>query len=107
VIGRQFPLALVQAVWQRSHIEEKSNLERMLDALQLAEFIYEQPALGDIDYTFKHALTQEVAYNSLLSDRRKSLHEQVGMSIEASFGASLADDYSELAHQFRRSGNAG
>jgi class 3 adenylate cyclase/tetratricopeptide (TPR) repeat protein len=106
VIGRQFPVALVKAVWQRSHIEEKSNLERMLDALQIAEFIYEQPAPGDIDYTFKHALTQEVAYNSLLSDRRKSLHEQVGMSIEASFGAS-PDHYSELAHQFRRSGNAG
>ena len=38
----------------------------MLNDLQLAEFIYEQPAVGDIEYTFKHALTQEVAYNSLL-----------------------------------------
>ena len=40
----------------------------MLDDLQLGEFIYEQPAVGDIEYTFKHALTQEVAYNSVLID---------------------------------------
>jgi class 3 adenylate cyclase/tetratricopeptide (TPR) repeat protein len=107
VIGRQFPLALVRAVWQRSHVEKESELERMLVALQLAEFIYEQPTVGDIEYTFKHALTLEVTYNSLLSDRRKFLHEQVGISIEASFSASLADHYDELANQFRRSDNAG
>ena len=46
----------------------------MLGDLQLAEFIYEQPALGDIEYSFKHALTQEVAYNSVLIERRKLLH---------------------------------
>jgi class 3 adenylate cyclase/tetratricopeptide (TPR) repeat protein len=107
VIGRQFPLALVRAVWQRSHVEKESDLERMLAALQLAEFIYEQPTVGDMEYSFKHALTQEVTYNSLLSDRRKSLHEQVAMSIEASFSTNLADHYDELANQFRRSGNAG
>jgi len=42
----------------------------MLSELQLGEFIYEQPAFPDIEYTFKHALTQEVAYNSVLSERR-------------------------------------
>ena len=45
----------------------------MLGDLQLAEFIYEQPATGDIEYIFKHALTQEVAYNSVLIERRKLL----------------------------------
>ena len=44
----------------------------MLDDLQLGEFIYEQPAVGDIEYIFKHALTQEVAYNSVLIERRKT-----------------------------------
>ena len=48
----------------------------MLSELQLAEFIYEQPAAGDIEYTFKHALTQDVAYNSMLIERRKALHER-------------------------------
>ena len=43
----------------------------MLNDLQLGEFIYEQPAVGDTEYIFKHALTQEVAYNSLLLERRK------------------------------------
>lgn len=38
----------------------------MFSALQLAEFIYEQPAAGDVEYTFKHALTHDVAYNSVL-----------------------------------------
>ena len=51
--------------------------------LQLAEFIYEQPAAGDIEYIFKHALTQEVAYNSVLIERRKPLHERIGAAIEA------------------------
>ncbi len=40
----------------------------MLNDLQLAEFIYEQPAVGDVEYTFKHALTHEVAYNSIQLD---------------------------------------
>ena len=48
------------------------ELDRMLVDLQLAEFIYEQPAAGDIEYTFKHALTQEVAYNSVLVERRRA-----------------------------------
>ena len=50
----------------------------MLADLQLGEFIYEQPAVGDVEYTFKHALTQEVAYNSMLIERRKVLHERAG-----------------------------
>jgi tetratricopeptide (TPR) repeat protein len=101
VMGREFPLALVRHVVLKSD----DDLNRILGDLQLGEFIYEQPATGDIEYIFKHALTQEVAYNSLLSDRRKSVHEQVGLSIELCFASSLADHYDELAHHFQRSGN--
>ena len=78
----------------------------MLDDLQLGEFIYEQPAVGDVEYTFKHALTQEVAYNSMLSDRRKLLHERTGAAIETLYAASIDDHLSELAHHYGRSGNA-
>jgi len=46
---------------QRVVLKPEDERNRMLQALQLAEFIYEQPAAGDIEYTFKHALTQEVA----------------------------------------------
>ena len=57
--------------------------------LQLGEFIYEQPAVGDTEYIFKHALTQEVAYNSILIERRKQMHERTGQAMESLFGASV------------------
>jgi hypothetical protein len=49
-------------------VKSDDELNRMLGNLQLAEFIYEQPAVGDLEYSFVHALTQEVAYNSVLMD---------------------------------------
>ena len=102
VIGRDFALGLMQKVVTRPPDE----LNGILQTLQLAEFIYEQPAAGDIEYTFKHALTQEVAYKSLLVERRKVLHERVGFALEASFAQSIDDHLSELAHHFARSGNS-
>src|ERR1700690_1168253 len=71
----------------------------------MAEFIYEQPAVGDIEYIFKHALTQEVAYNSLLIERRKQLHERAGQGMESIFGGKLGDHLGELAHHYRNSDN--
>jgi predicted ATPase/class 3 adenylate cyclase len=102
VIGREFPLSLIGAVVTKSDDE----LNRLLNDLQLGEFIYEQPASGNIEYIFKHALTQEVAYNSLLTERRKLLHERAAMAAESLFAASLADHYDDLAHHYGRSGNA-
>jgi predicted ATPase len=81
------------------------DLNRMLNELQLAEFIYEQPAVGDTEYIFKHALTQEVAYNSLLIERRKLLHERAGEVLEALFAGQLDDHLDELAHHYSRSDN--
>src|SRR5262249_9754378 len=65
VLGREFTLTLVQHVTLKS----VDDLEQMLSRLQFGEFINEQPAVGEVEYTFKHALTQEVAYNSLLVER--------------------------------------
>ncbi len=73
--------------------------------MQLGEFVYEQPSIIDVEYIFKHALTQEVAYNSVLLERRKRLHEHVGHAIETIYTASLDDHVAELAHHFSRSGN--
>jgi predicted ATPase len=78
VIGREFPLGLVQRVTLNSNDE----LERKLSRLQAGEFIYEQPAAGDVEYIFKHALTQEVAYGALLVERRKLLHKRAGQALE-------------------------
>ena len=102
VIGREFPLSLIGAVVTKSDDE----LNRLLNDLQLGEFIYEQPASGNIEYIFKHALTQEVAYNSLLTERRKLLHERAARAAESLFATSLADHYDVLAHHYGRSGNA-
>ena len=101
VVGKEFPLSLVSAVVGAS----SDDLGRMLDHLQLGEFIYEQPAVGDIEYTFKHALTQEVAYNSILIERRKPLHERIGAAIGALFKDSLDDHLSQLADHYVRSSN--
>jgi class 3 adenylate cyclase/tetratricopeptide (TPR) repeat protein len=101
VIGREFALGPVRRVVGKSEDE----LNRMLHALQLAEFIYEQPAAGDIEYIFKHALTQEVAYKSVLVERRKLLHERIGSALEASFAQSIDDHLSQLAYHYARSSN--
>jgi len=78
VIGREFALSLVRRVVGGRKDDE---LERMLAGLQTAEFICKQPATVDVEYIFKHALTQEVAYNSLLIERRKQLHESAGQEL--------------------------
>jgi class 3 adenylate cyclase/tetratricopeptide (TPR) repeat protein len=102
VLGREFSAGMIKYVAGKSDDE----LERMLSDLQLSEFIYEQPAFPDIEYTFKHALTQEVAYNSVLVERRRLLHERAGQSIEALYAERLEDHLTELAHHYERSGNA-
>jgi len=101
VIGREFPLALIRAVVTKSDDE----LDRLLNDLQLGEFIYEQPTVGDPEYIFKHALTQEVAYNSVLIERRKALHERIGAALEALYASSIDDHLVELAHHYGRSAN--
>jgi predicted ATPase len=61
---------------------------------------------GGIECIFKPALTQEVAYNSLQTERRKLLHERAAMAAESLFVTSLADHYDDLAYHYGRSGNA-
>jgi class 3 adenylate cyclase/tetratricopeptide (TPR) repeat protein len=102
VIGREFPLSLIRAVVPKSDDE----LNRLLNDLQLGEFIYEQPAVGDVEYTFKHGLTQEVAFGSVLNERRKELHRRTAAAIESLYAERLEDRYSELAHHYGRAGDS-
>jgi class 3 adenylate cyclase len=81
VIGRESPLGLIRHVVST----QEGRLEGMLSELQAGEFIYEQPAASSVDYVFKHALTQEVAYNSLLIERRKQLHERAAQATGIDF----------------------
>ena len=101
VMGKEFSLSLIQRVVEQPEEAMLSQLSR----LQAGEFIYEQPAFPDIEYTFKHALTQEVAYNSLLRERRSALHERTARAMEELWHHRLEDHYGELAHHYSRSGN--
>ena len=101
VIGKDLPLNLVKHM---TAIPD-DRLESMLKGLQAGEFIYEQPALAGAEYVFKHALTQEVAYNSLLMERRKLLHERTGEAIEELFKDRIDDHLTELAHHYSHSAN--
>src|ERR1700674_3520149 len=100
-MGRESPLALISQVTSQSDAE----LEPRLSALQAGEFIYEQPTAAGVEYTFKHALTQEVAYNSLLVERRKPLHERAAGAMESLYAERLDDHLSDLAHHYQRSDN--
>jgi class 3 adenylate cyclase/predicted ATPase/energy-coupling factor transporter ATP-binding protein EcfA2 len=99
VIGRESSLGLITSVSP----DAKEELELMLSDLQLAEFVYEQPALADTEYIFKHALTQEVAYNSILIERRKQIHTRIGQALESLFKGRLDDHLSDLAYHYARS----
>ncbi len=101
VIGRQFPLSLVHQVVP----QPEEELYGLLSSLQRKEFLYEQPAFPEVQYLFKHALTQEVAYGTVLQERRKVLHERTAQAIETLYHSKLEDHYSELAHHYTRSGN--
>ena len=101
VIGRESPHALISKMTATAEVQ----LERMLAELRAAEFIYEQPGLADTEYVFKHALTQEVAYNSLLIERRKLLHERAGQALESMFPDQLDDHLTQLAYHYRYSDN--
>jgi predicted ATPase/class 3 adenylate cyclase len=95
VIGRQFLVRLLARVAGLSE-----RLEGLLRELQALELIYEQGLLPEPAYIFKHAVIQDVAYNSLLIQRRKALHRAVGEAIEELYQDRLEEHYTELAHHF-------
>jgi predicted ATPase/class 3 adenylate cyclase len=101
VLGQEFAWSLLTQVTD----QPEGELRRLLAHLQAEEFIYEQPAFPESAYIFKHALTQEVAYNAVLLERRRVVHERAAQAIEGLFAERLPEHYNELAHHYRRSGN--
>ncbi len=94
VVGKDVPLILLQGV---SDLDEHATTLG-LTRLQAAEFLYETSLFPEPEYTFKHALTHEVAYGSLLAERRRALHARVQETIEARFGDRLIECVEQLAH---------
>ncbi|WP_166359406.1 adenylate/guanylate cyclase domain-containing protein [Pseudomonas akapageensis] len=105
VIGKEFPFSLIQCICDGQDARRKDDLCDLLARLEAAEFIYQRPAFPEVEYSFKHALTQEVAGHSLLTERRSALHERTAQAIETLFPTRIAEYCSELAHHYRLSGN--
>jgi class 3 adenylate cyclase/transcriptional regulator with XRE-family HTH domain/tetratricopeptide (TPR) repeat protein len=100
VLGREVPLRLLGAVWQ-----DASPLHPHIRELQRLEFLYEQ-AGQEPRVVFKHALTQDVAYGTLLTGRRRMLHAEAGRALEALYTDRLEEVYDRLAHHFARTDDA-
>jgi predicted ATPase len=98
VIGTEVLLPVLQAIAEVPEAE----LHRGLAHLQAAEFLYETRLFPDQAYTFKHALTHEVAYGSLLQERRRVLHARIVDAFEALYADHLAEQVERLAHHALR-----
>jgi class 3 adenylate cyclase/tetratricopeptide (TPR) repeat protein len=94
VIGKDVPFALLLAIAELA----EEDLRRGLAHLQAAEFLYETSLFPDLAYSFKHALTHEVTYGSLLQERRRDLHARIVEAIEALHGDRLGEQVERLAH---------
>jgi tetratricopeptide (TPR) repeat protein len=99
-MGREFAFKILNAITGMSE-ELKSSLLN----LQGLEFISEKSLFPELEYIFKHALIQEVAYNSLLQKRRKEIHESIGRAIEQMYWDRLEEYYDLLAYHYSRSDN--
>ncbi|HEY7316685.1 MAG TPA: adenylate/guanylate cyclase domain-containing protein [Candidatus Binatia bacterium] len=93
VIGKDIPFVLLQAIADQSDDE----LRKALTSLQAAEFLYQTALFPDLEYTFKHALTHEVAYGTLLQDRRRTLHTRIVETTERLYGDRLVEQVERLA----------
>lgn len=94
VIGKDVPFTLIQAVSD----QDEDALRRSLAHLQATEFLYEASLFPDLEYTFKHGLTHEVAYGTLLNEQRRALHARIVEAIEQLYGDRLAEQVERLAH---------
>jgi len=101
VIEREFNHELIRIITGLPEAE----LLTQLSTLKEAELLYERGIYPQASYVFKHALTREVIYDSLLTPKKKTLHEAVGKAIEKMYSRQLGDYYHTLAEHFTQSEN--
>jgi class 3 adenylate cyclase/predicted ATPase len=94
VVGKDVPMPLLLAIAEAPEDEVHAGLGR----LHAGEFLYETSLFPELEYTFKHALTHEVAYGSILHERRRTLHARIVETIERSYAARLSEQVERLAH---------
>jgi class 3 adenylate cyclase/tetratricopeptide (TPR) repeat protein len=98
VIGKDVPMPLLLAIADAPEPEVRAELTR----LQAAEFLYEVRLFPDLEYTFKHALTHEVAYGGLLNERQRALHARIAEAIERLSPERVTEQAERLAHHALR-----
>jgi len=98
VIGKDVPYTLLAAIAE----QPEETLRRGLAHLQAAEFLYETQLFPDLEYSFKHALTLEVTYGTLLQGRRKTLHAQIVDMMERVYADRSSEHVERLAHHALR-----
>jgi predicted ATPase/class 3 adenylate cyclase len=98
VLGKDIAHPLLFEIAEMSDGDLRAGLGR----LQAAEFVYETAMYPEVEYTFKHALTHDVAYGSLLQERRKGLHGRVVDAIERLYAGQLDGHFEVLAHHAHR-----
>jgi tetratricopeptide (TPR) repeat protein len=99
VIGRLFQRRLLGQVTRK-----EQELERMLWALEDLQLIYQEQAVPEEEYSFKHVLTQETVYKNILRRRRTAFHQRVAEAIETLYSESLEPYFEQLAYHYERSG---
>jgi predicted ATPase len=101
VIGRNFAFRILKSIMER----EEELRSQMSDLVGL-EILYEKALYPELEYIFKHTLTQEVAYDSLLKQRRREIHGRIAQAIEELYAERIEDHYESLAHHYEQSGKA-
>jgi class 3 adenylate cyclase/tetratricopeptide (TPR) repeat protein len=94
VIGQHIPFDLLRSICGLTDVV----LRQRLNNLQAAEFLYATQLFPELQYTFKHSLTRDVAYSSVLRDRRREIHGRVVNAIEMSYSDRLVEQVESLAH---------
>ena len=101
ILGREVSLRLLGAIWEGPGV-----LDPHFREFTRLEFLYEQTGAEEPVYVFTHALTQEVAYESLLIPRRQALHEAAGRALEALYADRLEEAIDRLAYHYSRTERA-
>lgn len=100
VVGREFPLPVAAAIAERSEDQSRESIQRLL----ATEMIYERPDVQRDEFAFRHPLVQEAAYVSLLSDRRRELHQRAAAALATHFKDRADETAALIAHHWEEAG---
>ena len=98
VIGRLFKYRVLEHI-----VQQNGDLEGYLSELKERDLVYEERTVPEVEYAFKHVLTQEAIYQSILVRSRRGFHKQVGEGIESLYREQLEEHLEELAYHYSKS----